>query len=227
MTTECSGQGSSHVDIMSHVSQHSLVVVRTKHLHWLGLRSLREVSAGKVMLKDNPQLCYTQPFQWKRLFRSTEQIATIHNNKPVDICGRFVFESASCLTIIQWCYQKTQLCCWYRAAKPDVWLRVHRPGLLGSRSWHVRVLSPLQSQGSLCSILQLAAWVRTAIYSIFHCVRGLAWNWADMFEPVCVCVICSEPREVEMNGSCVVCHSECQLQTGIPTCHGPVGSVFH
>lgn len=85
-----SGQGSSQVDIMFHVSQNSLVVVRTKHLRWLGLRSLKEVSAGKVMLKDNPQLCYMQPFQWTRLFRSADQIATIRNNKPVDICGEFL-----------------------------------------------------------------------------------------------------------------------------------------
>lgn len=80
----------------SFFSQHSLVVVRTKHLHWLGLRSLKEVSAGKVVLKDNPQLCYTQPFEWTRLFKSAHQIATIHNNKPSDICGEFAIVSESC-----------------------------------------------------------------------------------------------------------------------------------
>lgn len=96
MTREGS-QGSSQVDIMFHVSQHSLVVAMAGHLHWLGFRSLREVSAGKVMLKDNPQLCYTQPFQWTRLFRSADQTATIHNNKPIDICGKFVF-------VWEWCW---------------------------------------------------------------------------------------------------------------------------
>lgn len=69
--------------------QHSLVVMRTKHLRWLGLRSLKEVSAGNVMLKDNLQLCYTQPFQWKRLFK-TDQEVTIQNNKPAELCGEYV-----------------------------------------------------------------------------------------------------------------------------------------
>lgn len=62
------------------------------HLRWLGLRSLKEVSAGKVLLKDNPQLCYTQPFQWTRLFRSADQAATIRNNKAAEECGKLVFE---------------------------------------------------------------------------------------------------------------------------------------
>lgn len=89
-TREGSGQGSSQVDVMFRVSQYSLVVVVTRHLHWLGLRSLNEVSAGTVLIKDNPQLCYTQPFQWTRLFRSADQTASIHNNKPADVCGKFV-----------------------------------------------------------------------------------------------------------------------------------------
>uniref|UniRef100_A0A8C6WLY2 Receptor protein-tyrosine kinase n=1 Tax=Neogobius melanostomus TaxID=47308 RepID=A0A8C6WLY2_9GOBI len=29
------------------------------------------------------------------------------------------------------------------------------------------------------------------------------------------------PREVELNGSCVACHPECELQDGAPTCSGP------
>lgn len=67
-----------------------MVVIRTKHLRWLGLRSLEEVSAGNVMVKDNPQLCYTQPFHWKRLFKSTEQVDRIYNNKPAELCGEYV-----------------------------------------------------------------------------------------------------------------------------------------
>uniref|UniRef100_A0A7N6AFC5 Receptor protein-tyrosine kinase n=1 Tax=Anabas testudineus TaxID=64144 RepID=A0A7N6AFC5_ANATE len=60
--------------------QHSLVVVRTQHLRWLGLRSLKEVSAGKVMLKDNSQLCYNKQEQWNHLFRSTDQGIRLNNN---------------------------------------------------------------------------------------------------------------------------------------------------
>uniref|UniRef100_A0A674MHP6 Receptor protein-tyrosine kinase n=1 Tax=Takifugu rubripes TaxID=31033 RepID=A0A674MHP6_TAKRU len=67
-----------------------VISLQTKHLRWLGLRSLKEVSAGKVMLKDNLQLCYTQPFQWKRLFRSGQQNFTISNNRPPELCGEYV-----------------------------------------------------------------------------------------------------------------------------------------
>lgn len=71
-------------------SHHSLVVVKTKHLRWLGLRSLKEVSAGKVMLKDNPELCYTQHDLWTRLFRSSDQVIIMRGNPPPSICGEFV-----------------------------------------------------------------------------------------------------------------------------------------
>lgn len=91
-------------------SQHSLVVVRTKHLRWLGLHSLKEVSAGKVMLKDNLQLCYTQPFQWTRLFKSADQMVTIRNNKPSEICGEYVLVSESRPgSSISACFSRIQL----------------------------------------------------------------------------------------------------------------------
>lgn len=66
---------------------HSLLVVRATHLRWLGLRSLKEVSAGQVMLKDNPQLCYTRRDRWPRLFRSGDQTANMRNNAPPDVCS--------------------------------------------------------------------------------------------------------------------------------------------
>ncbi|XP_056155115.1 melanoma receptor tyrosine-protein kinase-like isoform X2 [Lampris incognitus] len=56
-------------------SGHSLVVVKALQLKWLGLRSLREVSAGKVLIKNNPQLCYARSDQWTQLFRFAGQIS--------------------------------------------------------------------------------------------------------------------------------------------------------
>lgn len=54
-------------------SRYSFVLVNVKHMKSLGLRSLKEVSAGKVMLKGSPELCYIQTVNWSRLFRSEEQ----------------------------------------------------------------------------------------------------------------------------------------------------------
>ncbi|KAM8823287.1 melanoma receptor tyrosine-protein kinase-like [Spinachia spinachia] len=65
---------------------HSLLVMGAKNLLWLGLHSLKEVSAGQVIIKDNPQLCYTQPEQWTNLFRSSDQTPTILMNAPLDVC---------------------------------------------------------------------------------------------------------------------------------------------
>lgn len=68
-------------------SQHSLVVLRAKNLRWLGLRSLKEVSAGQVTMRDNAQLCYMQPDQWTRLFRSSDQTVSMRSNAAADVCG--------------------------------------------------------------------------------------------------------------------------------------------
>lgn len=66
---------------------HSLVVVMAWKLRWLGLRSLKEVSAGRVMIKDSPELCYTRPQQWTRFFKIPDQFVTLRNVTPPDVCG--------------------------------------------------------------------------------------------------------------------------------------------
>uniref|UniRef100_A0A3B4Y2L5 Receptor protein-tyrosine kinase n=1 Tax=Seriola lalandi dorsalis TaxID=1841481 RepID=A0A3B4Y2L5_SERLL len=134
-------------------SLHSLAVVRAKHLRWLGLRSLKEVSAGKVMLKDNPQLCYAQRELWLRLFRSADQTISVRNNNRT--CDE----------------QCTAGGCW-------------GPG-------------PTM------------------------CVSCRHFDRRGRCVPFCH-LLQGEPREVEVNSSCVECHPECLLKTGIPTCRGPV-----
>lgn len=63
-------------------------MVKANHLRWLGLRSLKEVSAGKVLLRDVTELCYTKAQQFQSLFKSSEQRITILN-LPSD-CGEFL-----------------------------------------------------------------------------------------------------------------------------------------
>ncbi|XP_028289789.1 melanoma receptor tyrosine-protein kinase-like isoform X2 [Gouania willdenowi] len=72
---------------MTH-ADHSLVVVQLRNLLWLGLHSLKEVSAGKVLMKNNPQLCYTRPTQWDPLFRSRAQSAQMIDIAPPAICEK-------------------------------------------------------------------------------------------------------------------------------------------
>ncbi|XP_045443143.1 epidermal growth factor receptor isoform X2 [Pipistrellus kuhlii] len=52
----------------------------------LGLRSLREISDGDVVITNNPNLCYADSVAWQRLFGTTSQKAKIQNNKAGGQC---------------------------------------------------------------------------------------------------------------------------------------------
>lgn len=77
-------------------SQYSLMVMRAGNLRWLGLHSLKEVSSGKVSIKNNPQLCYTQPDKWTRLARSGAAL-TMMTNSPPAVCGEYACIRSSLL----------------------------------------------------------------------------------------------------------------------------------
>uniref|UniRef100_UPI0037E8D14B melanoma receptor tyrosine-protein kinase-like isoform X2 n=1 Tax=Semicossyphus pulcher TaxID=241346 RepID=UPI0037E8D14B len=142
-------------------AQHSLAVVRTRHLRWLGLRSLREVSAGRVMMRENSQLCYIRPDQWTRLFKSSDQTISMRNNAPPDVCEQ---QNRTCDT------ECTEEGCW--GPGPTL------------------------------------------------CVSCRHFNRRGRCVAVCN-LLQGEPRELEVNSSCVECHSECLLKSGTPTCRGP------
>uniref|UniRef100_A0A8C9XH91 Receptor protein-tyrosine kinase n=1 Tax=Sander lucioperca TaxID=283035 RepID=A0A8C9XH91_SANLU len=157
-----------NLEIIRGRTTHSLAVVQAKHLRWLGLRSLKEVSAGLVILKDNSELCYTQPDQWTRLFRSRDQTVSI-------ISEVNEIRSTCCLAHTE---QQNRTC--------D--LECTDEGCWGPGPTMCVACRHFNSRGrcvALCNLLQ------------------------------------GEPREVEVNGSCVQCHPECLLKTGTPTCHGP------
>ncbi|XP_073797091.1 epidermal growth factor receptor-like isoform X1 [Danio rerio] len=56
------------------------------HLEHLGLRSLKEISDGDVVVRNNPQLCYTDGSYWTKLFRSEQQRIRTGNNAAPHIC---------------------------------------------------------------------------------------------------------------------------------------------
>ncbi|KAJ8010643.1 hypothetical protein DPEC_G00077220 [Dallia pectoralis] len=63
-------------------------VLRVNHLKYLGLRSLREISDGKVVVTNNPQLCFTNEDHWKGLFRMDKQTSKIRNNANISTCAQ-------------------------------------------------------------------------------------------------------------------------------------------
>ncbi|XP_072307392.1 melanoma receptor tyrosine-protein kinase-like, partial [Eucyclogobius newberryi] len=137
---------------------HSLVVMRGEGLRWLGLRSLKEISHGKVLLKGNPELCYTREDQWRALFKTSTQDISLQAN------AKCMQQNTSCDP------QCSELGCW-------------GPG------------------PSLC-VSCLHVDRRGRCVESCHLLRGT-------------------PREVELDGRCVQCHSECELQDSAPTCSGP------
>ncbi|XP_030612275.1 melanoma receptor tyrosine-protein kinase-like isoform X2 [Archocentrus centrarchus] len=143
-------------------NKYSFAVVHLTHLKWLGLRSLKEVSAGMVTLKNNPELCYVRADQWRnRLFKSTDQTITLINNSPPEACA---LQNQTCDK------ECTEAGCW--GPGPSMCLSCRHFDRMG------RCVAS-------CNLLQ------------------------------------GEPREVEVNGSCVQCHPECLLKTGTLTCYGP------
>ncbi|XP_029698332.1 melanoma receptor tyrosine-protein kinase-like [Takifugu rubripes] len=209
--------------------QHSLVVVRTKHLRWLGLRSLKEVSAGKVMLKDNLQLCYTQPFQWKRLFRSGQQNFTISNNRPPELCEQ---QNQTCDP------ECTALGCW--GPGPDMCVSCRHFIRRGHCVTSCNVLygEPREAElnGSCAEChpecqrqtgvptchgpgpdqCSQCAHVQDGPHCVAHCPQGMLGE-GDV-------VIWKYP---DSRGQCQPCHQNCTLGCSGPGRSGCTGSVTH
>ncbi|TWW73767.1 Epidermal growth factor receptor [Takifugu flavidus] len=54
----------------------------------LGLRSLKEISDGDVIIMKNKNLCYTSKSHWKKLFTSDSQHPTIEENADAATCAQ-------------------------------------------------------------------------------------------------------------------------------------------
>ncbi|XP_030623382.1 epidermal growth factor receptor [Chanos chanos] len=64
----------------------SFAALNIPHLEYLGLRSLKEISDGDVVIKNNRRLCYTDGDYWKRLFRLKRQRILMNNNAALSSC---------------------------------------------------------------------------------------------------------------------------------------------
>lgn len=54
----------------------------------LGLRSLKEISDGDVIISGNSNLCYAETVNWKKLFGTTNQKIRIVGNKNEKDCSK-------------------------------------------------------------------------------------------------------------------------------------------
>ncbi|XP_055993907.1 epidermal growth factor receptor isoform X2 [Sorex fumeus] len=52
----------------------------------LGLRSLKEISDGDVVISENRKLCYASTVNWKKLFGTSSQKSKVSNNRDLNDC---------------------------------------------------------------------------------------------------------------------------------------------
>ncbi|XP_073470075.1 receptor tyrosine-protein kinase erbB-3 [Aquarana catesbeiana] len=64
----------------------SLLIMKNSNVTSLGLRSLRDISAGKVYITENENLCYYHTINWSRLFSNRRQNTDVKNNKAAATC---------------------------------------------------------------------------------------------------------------------------------------------
>lgn len=67
--------------------QFSLAVVGL-NITSLGLRSLKEISDGDVIISGNRNLCYANTINWKKLFGTPNQKTKIMNNRAEKDCSK-------------------------------------------------------------------------------------------------------------------------------------------
>ncbi|XP_046880094.1 melanoma receptor tyrosine-protein kinase-like isoform X2 [Hypomesus transpacificus] len=144
-----------------HFGKVSFAVLNVTHLQYLGLHSLKEVSDGNMVVKNNTQLCYASSNNWRSLFRSDEQDIRLENNAKPSSCEQ---QNRTCDAMC------TAEGCW--GSGPD-----------------------------MC----------------FSCR-----NFTRRGRCVETCnLLLGKPREFLNNNSCVECDTECLVQNGTSTCHGP------
>lgn len=62
--------------------------VQSLHIESLGLRSLRRVSGGLVLVHNNSKLCYTSSLPWAALLFPSQELNLIsNNNRDPNTCG--------------------------------------------------------------------------------------------------------------------------------------------
>ena len=87
-------------------------------VNYLGLRSLKEISDGDVVIVKNQNLCYTNKSHWEGLFKSKSQSATVEDNAEAAACGKLNFVSHTEFSeILFLCCRATSDCAMH---KPDL-----------------------------------------------------------------------------------------------------------
>ncbi|KAB1270237.1 Receptor tyrosine-protein kinase erbB-3 [Camelus dromedarius] len=176
----------------------SLLIMKNLNVTSLGLRSLKEISAGRVYISANRQLCYHHSLNWTRLLRGpSEERLDIKHNRPRRDC---VAEGKVC----------DPLCssggCWGPGPGQCLSCRNYSRG--GVCVTHCNFLNGYSEgrESRRGGGMELFRWHLKA------------------FRPLSASALVGirEPREFAHEAECFSCHPECQPMEGTATCNGSV-----
>uniref|UniRef100_A0A8C1X676 Receptor protein-tyrosine kinase n=1 Tax=Cyprinus carpio TaxID=7962 RepID=A0A8C1X676_CYPCA len=74
----------------------SFAALNIPHLDHLGLHSLKEISDGEVVIRNNSHLCYVEGSYWPKLFRSENQRIRTENNAPISLMCSSEQQNSTC-----------------------------------------------------------------------------------------------------------------------------------
>lgn len=94
------------------------LAIQNVHIQSLGLRKLRSVSGGLILLHNNSQLCYTKSLPWNNLLHPTQgPHYIVSHNRDLELCGRWMnimetVKNQSCIlnTIYSFTFQLVWAC---------------------------------------------------------------------------------------------------------------------
>jgi len=69
---------------------HAALEIYFTSLKSLDLDSLQEIRAGRVVVRENEQLCYADYINWGQLMPGGSRIS-VRNNRNRTLCGRYIF----------------------------------------------------------------------------------------------------------------------------------------
>lgn len=194
----------------------------------LGLRALREISSGMVLVHHNPQLCFLQKVPWQSIFRNPRQRLFQTHNKPPKQCGKWGLIGMG------------------RVGGPPPLLLTNPlvlmvPLLQRARGWFASTSVPRGTAGAPArpsawpvsgSCVARSAWP-PAISWMGECrpwgvTNGVPTHTAGWDQdPIPAPLPCRAIREHANGTRCLPCHPECQPQNGTETCFGSVRTGTH
>lgn len=159
-------------------NQYAIVIHSNKNLRQLGLRSLRKVKKGGVVVSGNQMLCYAESINWTgiiedREYQKKQYIVNIGDNR-MD-CGLFPFSSSSVSQSSHGpIYRESG-----QGLRSDLWREIW---MLGSGQWNVLRMSRLDLERYLRRWVPIVQWVSIVCTMVTGIDTMRTWRRNDVID---------------------------------------------